>query len=380
MLAEAARVCLHRYGVKLGRRVVVATSNDSAYLAAVDEASGTYLPSEGAVGACAGTFDLARCLRDGTMAGGSEPRTFAVAGMPILTPASPPITSPPHRSAFVDFQNDVTTKELAVATPEGFVSIEPVKRYTTTGMATDQGKTSSVNALTAVASLTGKLPQTVGLTTFRPPYTPVTFGPLAGPARSSRFTPVRLPPIATPDAILEEAGTWKRARCFPQGIETIDAAVARECLAVRSDADMQDASTLGKIEVVGPDAAAFLSRIYTGDHPAPGRCRYALLLGEDGFIRDDGIVARLSSDRFYVTATNGGAPFVLHHMEDYRQTKLPALRVWLTAVTEQWAVIAVQRPHAAETLAPFNRVVAYRTRGLPPRGRPIHRPICAAMP
>jgi sarcosine oxidase subunit alpha len=166
---------------------------------------------------------------------------------------------------------------------------------------------------------------------------------------------VRLPPIATPDAVLEDAGGWKRARCFPRQAETIDAAVTRECLAVRGHAGMLDASTLGKIEVVGPDAATFLSRIYTGDFAilAPGLCRYAVLLGEDGFIRDDGIIARLATDRFHVTTTTGGAAFVLQHMEEYRQTEFPALRVWLTSVTEQWAVISVQGPKADDVLASF---------------------------
>jgi sarcosine oxidase, subunit alpha len=443
MLAGAARTYLHRYGVKVGARAVIATADDAAYRTAADlhaagvavagivdqrpapdseavaaaralgipihagmtiastEGSGrvhsaklangtdiipcdtilmsggwtpsvhlasqsrvplvfdadkgTYLPADGAVGACAGIFDLASCLRDGTAAGGSEARSFAVAGMPAMAPPTPPLTARPHRSAFVDFQNDVTTKDLAVATAEGFVAIEHVKRYTTTGMATDQGKTSNLNALTTVAALTGQTVDAVGLTTFRPPYTPVTFGTFAGASRGMLFAPVRLPPIATPDAVLEDVGTWKRARCFPLGSETIATAALRECLTVRNDVGMLDASTLGKIEVAGPDAAVFLTRMYTGDFTtlAQGRCRYAVLLGEDGFIRDDGIVARLAADRFHVTTTTGGAAFVLHHMEDYLQTEFSALRVWLTSVTEQWAVIAVQGPRAAEVLAPF---------------------------
>jgi sarcosine oxidase subunit alpha len=443
MLAGAARTYLHRYGVKVGQRAVIATADDSAYRAAIDlhaagvaiagiidqratpdsetvrtaralgiaihpgmtigstegrmrvhsaklangtdiipcdtvlmsggwtpsvhlfsqsrgslvfdAASGTYLPSEGAVGACAGVFDLATCLRDGTAAGGSEPRSFSVVGVPAMARSGPPVAGPSHRSAFVDFQNDVTTKDLAVATDEGFVSIEHVKRYTTAGMATDQGKTSNLNALATVAALSGQGVEAVGVTTFRPPYTPVTFGALTGPFRGALFAPVRLPPIAVPGAVREDVGTWKRARCFPLDGETIDLAVARECVAVRNDAGMLDASTLGKIEVVGPDAAAFLSRIYTGAFTrlAVGRCRYAVLAGEDGFIRDDGIVARLAADRFHVTTTTGGAAFVLHHMEDYLQTEFSEMRVWLTSVTEQWGVIAVQGPRAAAVLAPF---------------------------
>jgi sarcosine oxidase subunit alpha len=443
MLAGAARTYLHRYGVKAGKRVMIATSDDRAYRTALDlhaagvtvagivdlrsaptgEAvpaaralgisiqvgttiagtegrgrvhsaklanrtdiipcdtilmsggwtpsvhlacqsrlplvfnaeSGTYLPSEGAVGACGGVFDLASCLRDGTAAGGSEPRSFAVVGMPAMAPPGPPVAGGVHRSAFVDFQNDVTTKDLSIATAEGFVAIEHLKRYTTTGMATDQGKTSNLNALESVAALTGQPVEAIGLTTFRPPYTPVTFGAFAGTSREALFAPVRLPPIATPGAVLEDVGTWKRARCFPLDGETITTAIARECLTVRNDVAMLDASTLGKIEVVGPDAAIFLSRLYTGDFTrlATGRCRYTVLLGEDGFIRDDGIVARLAADRFHVTTTSGGAAYVLHHMEDYLQTEFTDLRVWLTSVTDQWAVIAVQGPRSAEVLAPF---------------------------
>jgi sarcosine oxidase subunit alpha len=268
---------------------------------------------------------------------------------------SPPTSAAVHRAAFVDFQNDVTTKDLAIATGEGFVSIEHMKRYTTIGMATDQGKTSNLNALAAVAALTGQGMEAVGLTTYRPPYTPVTFGALAGAFRGGLYAPVRLPPIEAAGAVLEDVGPWKRARCFPRAGETNDDAVVRECLAVRNEAGMLDASTLGKIEVIGPDAAAFLSRIYTGDVTdlPPGRCRYAVLLGEDGFIRDDGIVARLAADRFHVTTTTGGAGFVLHHMEDYLQTEFTGLRVWLTSVTEQWAVIAVQGPRSASVLEPY---------------------------
>jgi sarcosine oxidase subunit alpha len=322
---------------------------------AFDAALGTWVPSGGAAGACAGTFDLAACLRDGTVAGGSAPGSFAVAGLPEMAPSPPSAPLLSHPKAFVDFQNDVTIRDLAVAAQEGFVSIEHVKRYTTTGMATDQGKTSNLNAIAAIAELTGREIQDVGVTTFRPPYTPVTFGTFAGPHRGRLFAPVRLPPVALTDAVVEDVGTWKRARCYPRPDEKIEAAVARECQAVRNAAGMCDASTLGKIEIAGPDAAAFLNRIYTGDFNTlePGQCRYALLLGEDGFIRDDGIVARLAADRFHVTTTTGGAAFVPHHMEDYLQTTFPTLQAWLTPVTEQWAVIAVQGPGSAAALAPF---------------------------
>ncbi len=323
-----------------------------------DVASGTFLPgvsatAEQSAGACSGTFDLASCLAEGHRAGGGEIRTFGVMHEPKSGVAFPPSPGEPHGKAFVDFQNDVTTKDLALATDEGFRAIEHVKRYTTTGMATDQGKTANMNALTTVAALTGRAVPEVGLTTFRPPFTPVTFGTLAGASRGDLSDPVRRTPIDDRDAVFEDAGAWKRAHYFPRDGETMHQAVARECRAVRGDLGLFDASTLGKIEVVGPDAAEFLNRIYTGDFSrlAPGRCKYGLLLGEDGFIRDDGVIGRLAPDRFHVTTTTGGAAGVLHHMEDYLQTEFPELRVWLTSTTEQWGVIALQGPRAAEVMA-----------------------------
>jgi sarcosine oxidase, subunit alpha len=325
-----------------------------------DPGSGIFLPGHSAArqqsaGACAGIFDLAACLADGHLAGGGEPKTFLVSHEPKLDDSIAPSPGSPHGKAFVDFQNDVTTKDLAIAASEGFRAIEHVKRYTTTGMATDQGKTANVNALATIAALTGRAVPEVGLTTFRPPYTPVTFGTFAGAARGRLFDPVRRTPIDDQDAVFEDAGAWKRALYFPRPGETMHQTVARECRAVRGNSGLFDASTLGKIEVVGPDAAEFLNRMYTGDFTrlAPGRCKYGLLLGEDGFVRDDGVIARLAPDRFHVTTTTGGAAGVLHHMEDYLQTEFATLRVWLTSTTEQWAVIALQGPRAAEILAPF---------------------------
>ncbi len=327
-----------------------------------DPATGVFLPGTSAahevsVGACAGVFDLAACLSDGYAAGGGGVRHFAVDGIVALAPSRVAAPGAPHAKAFVDFQNDVATADLALATREGFRSIEHVKRYTTTGMATDQGKTSNLNALATVAGLLGATMPEVGLTTFRPPYTPVTFGSLAGASRGMLFDPVRCAPMhdwaAARGAVFEDVGTWKRARFFPLGREDMDAAVARECLAVRRSAGLFDASTLGKIEVVGPDAGAFLDRLYTGtiSRLEVGRCRYGVLLGEDGFIRDDGVIGRLAEDRFHVTTTTGGAASVLHHMEDYLQTEFSDLQVWLTSTTEHFGVIAIQGPRSATILA-----------------------------
>ncbi|OYY70109.1 MAG: sarcosine oxidase subunit alpha [Sphingomonadales bacterium 17-56-6] len=261
--------------------------------------------------------------------------------------------------AFVDFQNDVTAKDIKLAVREGFRSIEHIKRYTTNGMATDQGKTSNLNGLQIASSALDKPVPDIGLTSFRPPYTPQTFGALAGHAKGALFQPTRTTNIDSwadaHGAVFELVAQWRRARYFPKSGEDMHAAVNRECVAVRSSVGIFDASTLGKIEVVGPDAAEFLNRMYTNPWKAlePGRCRYGLLLKEDGFITDDGVSARLAPDRFHLTTTTGGAARVLNMMEDYLQTEWPDLDVWLTSTTEQYAVIALQGPNARKVLEPL---------------------------
>jgi sarcosine oxidase, subunit alpha len=328
---------------------------------------GTSAECERSAGACRGIYDLAEALADGTAAGAAaapEPghtrRAFSVDALQRRSQAYlgvlPRASSPSKEKSFVDWQHDVTSRDLDLATREGFQSIEHVKRYTTTGMATDQGKTSNLNAMAIVAKhLDVPIPQ-VGLTTFRMPYTPVTFGSMAGISRGDLFDPVRTTPThawaQAKGAVFENVGLWKRARYFPRGGEDMHAAVARECRAVRSACGIFDASTLGKIEVAGPDAAEFMNRLYVNNwsNLGVGRSRYGILLREDGFIFDDGVVARTGADRFHVTTTTGGAPRVLALMEDYRQTEWPDLKVWLTSTTEQWAVIAVQGPNARRVL------------------------------
>ncbi len=261
--------------------------------------------------------------------------------------------------AFVDFQNDVTAKDIRLAIREGFRSIEHIKRYTTNGMATDQGKTSNLNGLQIASRAMAKPVSDIGLTTFRPPYTPQTFGALAGHAKDALFQPTRKTNIDgwadQNGAVFELVAQWRRARYFPKAGEDMHAAVNRECLAVRENLGIFDASTLGKIEVVGPDAAEFLNRMYTNPWKAlePGRCRYGLLLKEDGFVTDDGVSARLAPDRFHLTTTTGGAARVLNMMEDYLQTEWPDLNVWLTSTSEQYAVIALQGPNARKLLQPL---------------------------
>jgi sarcosine oxidase, subunit alpha len=334
-----------------------------------------FVPGEGfervrSAGGCRGHGALADSLNDGAAAAQAALKAI---GYPSATipkrqveavatgpsgwiGALPQADASGDAAAWVDWQNDVTVKDLKLALQEGFTSIEHIKRYTTTGMATDQGKTSSLHALGIVAQALGKSIPEVGLTTFRMPYTPVTFGALAGYARGELFDPVRNTPshewALEHDAVFEDVGLWRRARYFPHPGEDMHQAVARECLNVRASCGMLDASTLGKIEVVGPDAATFLDRLYVNSWSklAPGRTRYGLLLREDGFIIDDGVVARLAHDRFHVTTTTGGAARVLAIMEDYLQTEWRELVVWLTSTTEQWAVVAVQGPQARAVL------------------------------
>ncbi len=324
---------------------------------------------------------IAAALAEGDAAGrgaigGGEPRHYAVgnddeADSGGFTGALPHGRVPSRVKAFVDFQNDVTAKDIRLAVREGFRSIEHVKRYTTSGMATDQGKTSNMNALAIAAGAQGRSIPEVGLTTFRQPYTPVTFGTFAGFSRGDLFDPIRHTPIhpwaEAQGARFEDVGQWKRAHYFPHPGEDMHAAVARECRVVRAVGGLFDGSTLGKIEAVGPDAAEFLNRLYTNSWSklGVGRCRYGLMLTEAGFIMDDGVVGRVAADRFHVTTTTGGAPRVLNHMEDYLQTEFPDLEVWLTSVTEQWAVVAVQGPRARDIVEPLVEGIDMSPLGMP---------------
>ena len=329
---------------------------------------GSSVQAERSAGACKGTYDLGGILAEGWAAGAEAagvPSTRAFAAAPA-TPTGfraarvlPTDADPKKVRVFLDFQNDVTAKDIGLAVREGFESVEHVKRYTTNGMATDQGKTSNMAALGLVSEILAKdIPQ-VGTTTFRPPYTPVTFGAIVGTARGETFDPIRTAPVhewaVKQGAKFENVALWRRAWYFPKPGEDMHAAVARECRAVRESVGLLDASTLGKIEVVGPDAAEFMNRMYPNGWTKlePGKCRYGLMLKEDGFILDDGIVARMAPDRFHVTTSTGGAPRVMAHMEDYLQTEWPDLDVFLTSITEQWGVIAVQGPRAREVIAPF---------------------------
>lgn len=342
-----------------------------------DADSRTFLPDHKTeacqiAGAGRGLWGYGPALEDGVKAGiaaaqalgrtATAPQTRVEGDRPatgVSVAELPTDRGPGKAKAFVDYQNDVTAKDIRLAVREGMRSIEHVKRYTTNGMATDQGKMSNINGLMIAADALGKEPPQVGLTTFRPPYTPTSFGAFAGYHKGAMFELIRKTPIdpwaEAQGAAFEPVSLWRRAWYFPQGTEDMHAAVARECRATRASVGMFDASTLGKIEVAGPDAVEFMNRMYTNPWTklAPGRCRYGLLLGEDGFIRDDGVIGRLSPDLFHVTTTTGGAARVLNMMEDYLQTEWPDLNVWLTSTTEQWATVAVNGPNARKVLEPL---------------------------
>jgi sarcosine oxidase subunit alpha len=232
--------------------------------------------------------------------------------------AAPGAGADAKSKAFVDFQNDVTAKDIRLAVGQGMHSIEHVKRYSTNGMATDQGKTSNLHGLAIAAEMLGKTMPEVGLTTFRPPYTPVTFGAIVNHSRGSLFEPTRRTPMhdfaVARGAVFEDVGQWKRAWYFPQAGEDMHAAVDRECVTVRKTAGLFDASTLGKIEVVGPDAAKFMELLYTNpwEKLGVGRCRYGVMLREDGFVLDDGTTARLGPCHYFMTTTTAEAARVIH--------------------------------------------------------------------
>ena len=344
-----------------------------------DDENGRFVPGKPVqdmvtIGACNGTDELDDLLEEAAKAGAEAARLAGVdetssyraphaesltSRRGALMGAAPGAGPDTTVKAFVDFQNDVTAKDIRLAVREGMHSIEHVKRFTTNGMATDQGKTSNIHGLAIAAEMLDKPIPQVGLTTFRLPYTPVTFGAIVSHSRDRLFDPTRKTAIHKSHealgAVFEDVGQWKRPWYYPKVGEGMHAAVNRECRTVRETAGLFDASTLGKIEVVGPDAAKFLDLMYTNGWQklAPGRCKYGIMLREDGFIYDDGVVGRIAEDRFHVTTTTGGAPRVLHHMEDYLQTEFPDLRVWLTSTTDQWSVIAVQGPKAREIIEPF---------------------------
>ena len=322
--------------------------------------------AEQTIGAARGNYDLEGCLNEGLRAGRQAAR-LAGFDTPDEDSLSLPETNgetlpygqeafwqaprPGKRSKqFVDIQDDVTTLDIELAHREGYVSVEHLKRYTTLGMGTDQGKTSNINGMALLARLRQEPIPHVGTTTFRPPYTPITLGALAGGETGASVKPRRYTPMHAQhqalDAVFAPLGLWMRPQGYPRRGETMHQCVQREARAVRSAVGLTDVSTLGKISLRGPDAGEFLNRIYVNQFSSlpTGRARYGLMLREDGMIFDDGTVTRLSEDAYFMTCTSGNASGVLQHLEYHLEVAWPELEVDLCEVTEQWAAVALAGP------------------------------------
>jgi sarcosine oxidase subunit alpha len=329
-----------------------------------DAGAGVFLPAPVShmdeAGACAGLFALEQCLASGRDAGrraaeGAEIPPRAVAGAAAVGKPDPEDTTT-SGEAYVDFQNDVTAKDVALAVREGYSSVEHLKRYTTLGMGTDQGKTSNLAGLGLLSRALDMPFAQAGTTTFRPPFTPVAMGALAGRERGQHLAPLRRTPMQhwheAQAAPMGETGLWRRPKAYLRPGEDIFAAGQREAAAVRRGVGIVDVSTLGKIEVQGPDAAAFLDRIYCNAILSlmVGRARYGVMLREDGMVLDDGTIARLGETHFYISTTTVQAGKVMEHMERYAQLVWPQMRVRLTSVSDQFGAIAVAGPKSRTLL------------------------------
>ena len=309
-------------------------------------------------GSAAGRMLLSECLADGARAGTLKDKVTAVPKCRDEAFAVSPLwwVKESHGKAFIDYQNDSTAKDLPLAAREGYRDIELAKRYTTTGMATDQGKLGNVNAIAIMAEATGRSMDQVGTTTFRPFYTPVAFGAFAGPFTGHHFQPVRKTPLhewaKELGAVFVETGLWMRSSWFPREGEDWLASAAREVRTTRERVGICDVSTLGKIDVQGKDAGAFLDRLYcnTFSTLAVGKARYGLMLREDGIVYDDGTTSRLAEDHYVMTTTTANAAKVMAQMEFAHQALFPELDVTYVSVTEQWAQIAIGGPKSRATL------------------------------
>mgnify|MGYP000017328050 CR=1 FL=1 len=342
-----------------------------------DEAVG-FLPGaskqkERSAGAARGTYTLLGCLQEGANAGADAARQAGLGDGSVsfvapntqelpqepqqalfLVPHSKPTSRAP--SQFVDFQLDVTAAGIELAAREGYESVEHVKRYTAMGFGTDQGKLGNINGMAILAKALGQgIPET-GTTIFRPSYTPTTFGAIAGRDVKELFDPERYTAMhrwhEEHGAKWENVGQWKRPWYFPKPFETMQDAINRECLAVRNSVGILDASTLGKIDIQGPDAAEFITRIYTNSYLklAPGKCRYGVMLKEDGMIFDDGVTACLGENHYQMFTTTGGAAGVLAWLELWQQTEWPELEVYFTSVTDHWTTATVTGPNARKVI------------------------------
>jgi sarcosine oxidase, subunit alpha len=317
-------------------------------------------PGVWSAGAGAGIFDrdtvVSHALELGyALAHGSvvPPAPIGGAGRSIAATHLPGVAG----KQFVDLQNDVCVGDVGLAAQENYRSVEHLKRYTTTGMGTDQGKTSNVNALVLMGEFTGREPAEVGTTKFRPPFAPVTLGLLAGRRVGTLYRPLKhLPAHAWHEAqgaLFEQFGNWVRPAAYPKPDETLEAAAQREAAAVRKAAGLLDGSPLGKLEIYGPDAAHFLDLMYVGtmSNLTPGQARYGLLLNENGIVVDDGIVARLGPQHYWVNTTSAGVERTTAAFEEWLQCEYTDMRVLVTPVTSRWGNVTVAGPRAWDWLA-----------------------------
>lgn len=371
-----ATLCCDLLGVSGGWNPVVHLFAQSGGKAVWSEEKACFVPGvsvqeQASVGAAKGDFLLAEAL-----AGGQEVANAALGKLGL--PAAPPMAweldeyrenailplwligdraqMGQGEKQFVDFQNDVSAADIYLAAREGYQSVEHVKRYTALGFGTDQGKLGNINGMAILAeALQQTIPQT-GTTTYRPNYTPVTFGALAGRELGDFFEPVRTTCIhawhEVHGAVFEDVGNWKRPLYYALDNEDMQAAVRRECLAVRNGVGILDASTLGKIDVQGPDAAEFLNRMYTNawNKLGIGKCRYGLMLDENGMVFDDGVNIRLGENHYLLSTTTGGAARVMQWMEKWLQTEWPELKVHLASLTDHYSTFAVAGPNARKVL------------------------------
>ncbi len=326
-------------------------------------------------GGCNGALGLAEALAQGHAAGSDAARDCGATTASVSAPAAQsndftlgkirplwvlPCEHPVgmgKKKHFHEYQNDATVADVQLAHREGFSSIEHLKRYTNTGRGTDQGKLTNVNGIALMAQARRQNVPDVGFTTFRPPYTPLAFGAVIGQNTHDTFIPAR-PTAMHPwhvehGAVFEDVGDWKRPWYFPHSGESMHDAVQRECKAVRASVGVLDASTLGKIDISGPDAVRLLEMVYTNawQKLAIGQCRYGVMCNEHGMVFDDGVTTRLGEQHFHMTTTSGGAARVLEWLEEWLQTEWPDWQVFCTSVTEQWAVVSLNGPRARDVLA-----------------------------
>jgi sarcosine oxidase subunit alpha len=340
-----------------------------------DEKINAFIPSESrqnetSIGSANGSFTLKQSLDEGFNKGYELSNKITKKNSKSTIPTSNeknygqhdkfwcmPLPKNKHYKRFVDFQNDVAVSDIELAVREGFRSIEHVKRYTTLGMATDQGKTSNLNGLQLVSNIEEKIVPEVGHTTFRPPYTPVTIGAIVGREVGKYYRPTRKSPMhewhEKNNAVFVDAGLWLRPRYYKQDNETLMEASKREAANVRNNVGICDVTSLGKIDIKGPDSAEFLNRVYTNAWMKlpVGKARYGVMLREDGIVFDDGTTTRISENHFHMTTTTAQAVNILAHLEYYLQVVWPELDVNVLSTTEQWAGAALAGPNSRNLLS-----------------------------